>query len=392
MSNNTVVVGIPREILAAERRVAATPETVAELAAQGHRILVESGAGAGAYIEDSRYLEVGAEIVPDVMEIYRQAQVVLKVKEPQFHDKLGKHEAELITEGTTLICFLHPANKINHDMLRILANRGITAYTLDGVPRISRAQQMDALTAMSTCAGYKAAIFAASYVGGFVPMMPTSFGVIPPKQFLVVGVGVAGLQTIATAKRLGAKVKALDIRPEANDQAKSLGAELVPFDIPTDLAIGAGGYARSLPEEWYAREREALAPHVAASDAVILTALIPGEVAPILVDDAMIKQMKKGSTIIDIAVDQGGNCSATKSGEEYYHEGVFVSGVKNIPATLPVDSTSMFAQSMFHFFSYIFESGTARTDTADEIVGSTLVTFQKKIVHAGTLKAMGGTQ
>lgn len=389
MSDEALIIGIPREILAAERRVAATPETVAELVAQGHRVLVESGAGAGAYIDDSRYLEAGAEIAGNVQEIYNQARVILKVKEPQFHEKLGKHEAELYAEGSTLICFLHPANKLNHSMLKILAERGITAYTLDGVPRISRAQQMDALTAMSTCAGYKAAIFAASYIGGFVPMMPTSFGVIPPKQFLVVGVGVAGLQAIATAKRLGAKVKALDIRPEANDQAKSLGAELVEFNVPTDIAVGAGGYARSLPEEWYAKERLALAPHIATSDAVILTALIPGEVAPILVDDVTIKQMKKGSTIIDIAVDQGGNCSATKPGEEYFYEGVYVSGVKNIPATLPVDSTNMFAQSMFHFFSYIFEGGAARTDATDQIVASTLVTFRNKIVHAGTLKAMG---
>lgn len=389
MSTEKLVIGIPREILAAETRVAATPETVAEIVAAGHRVLVEAGAGDRAFIDDARYTESGAEVVQNAQDIYRQASVILKVKEPQFNEKLGKQEAELYTEGTVLICFLHPANKSNHEMLNILARRGITSYTLDGVPRISRAQQMDALTAMSTCAGYKATIFAAGHIGGFVPMIPTSFGVLSPSQFLVVGVGVAGLQAIATAKRLGAKVKAIDIRAEANDQARSLGAEIIEFDVPADLAMGQGGYARRLPEEWYAKEREALAPHVATSDAVILSALIPGEVAPIMVDDAMLKQMKKGSTVIDIAVDQGGNCSATRAGEEYDHNGVIISGVKNIPATLPVASTNMFAQSIFHFFSYIFEGGAPRTDSSDEIVGSTMVTYENKIVHTGTLKSMG---
>ncbi len=389
MGTEKLVIGVPREILAAETRVAATPETVAEIVAAGHRVLVEANAGDRAFIDDARYTESGAEVVTDAQEIYRQASVILKVKEPQFHEGLGKHEAELYTEGTVLICFLHPANKANHEMLNILARRGISSYTLDGVPRISRAQQMDALTAMSTCAGYKSAIFAASHIGGFVPMMPTPFGVLAPSQFLVVGVGVAGLQAIATAKRLGAKVKAIDIRSEANDQARSLGAEVIEFDVPADLAMGKGGYARRLPEEWYAKEREALAPHVATSDAVILSALIPGELAPVIVDDAMLEQMKKGSTIIDIAVDQGGNCTATRAGEEYNHNGVMISGVKNIPATLPIASTNMFAQSIFHFFSYVLEGGELRTDSSDEIVGSTLVTYENKIVHKGTLKAMG---
>lgn len=383
-----ITIGVPREIMPGEKRVAAVPDTVGKMVEAGARVLIETGAGAGAFIEDARYKEKGAEIVADALEIYARSNVVLKVKEVREHDKIGKHEAELLPENSTLIGFMHPANPVNHEGLKILARRGITSYTLDGIPRISRAQQMDALTSMSTVAGYKAVIFAASHLGRFIPMMPTSFGVINPAQFLVVGTGVAGLQAIATAKRLGAKVKTIDIRPEANEQARSLGAETIEFDIPRELAVGEGGYARRLPEEWYARERELLAPHVEQSDAVILTALIPGEVAPIIVDESMVMRMKKGSVIIDIAVDQGGNCSLTRCAEDYCHDGITISGIMNIPATLPIDATNMYAQNAWHFLNYIIKDGSCRTDTEDEIVHSTLVTCGGRIVHEGTLRAM----
>ncbi len=383
-----MTIGIPREILPGEKRVAAIPETVGKMVAAGARVLIEAGAGTGAFIDDERYREKGAEILSDVREIYRRANLIMKVKEPQYNEQLGSHEAEMFAENAVLIGFMHPANPVNHDGLKTLARRGITGYTLDGIPRISRAQQMDSLTSMSTVAGYKAVIFAANHLGRFIPMMPTSFGVIQPATILVVGTGVAGLQSIATAKRLGAKVKTIDIRPEANEQARSLGAENVAFDIPQDLAVGEGGYARRLPEEWYARERETLAPYVAESDAVILTALIPGEVAPILVDEEMIASMKKGSVIIDIAVDQGGNCSLTRGGEDFIHEGITISGIMNIPATLPIDATNMFAHSAYNFLNYLVQEGSFKTDTEDEIVRSTLVTFDRQIVHQGTLLAM----
>lgn len=389
MQFNKITVGIPREIMPGERRVAAIPETVAKMVAAGARVLVESGAGLGAYIDDESYREKGAEIIRDVREIYKQASLIMKVKEPRQHDQLGCHEAELLPENCTLVGFLHPANPDNHETVKILASRGITGYTLDGIPRISRAQQMDALTSMSTVAGYKSVLFAANQLGRFIPMMPTSFGLINPAQFLVIGTGVAGLQAIATAKRLGAKVKTLDIRPEANEQARSLGAENIEFDLPLEMAVGDGGYARRLTDEWYEREREILAPHVAQSDAVVLTALIPGEVAPVLIDEPLVDRMKKGSVIIDIAVDQGGNCSLTRHGEDYIHNGVTISGIMNIPATLPIDSTNMFAQNAWHFLSYIVQDGVIKTDTSDEIVHSTLVTYNKNIVHHGTLLSMG---
>lgn len=388
MQLNGVTVGVPREIMPGERRVAVIPETVEKLIRAGARVLVESGAGEGAFYDDDSFRRSGAEIVVGAGEIYARADLVLKVKEPLFNPELAKHEAELIREGGTLVCFLHPANYENHETVKTLARRCVTSFTLDGIPRISRAQPMDTLTFMSTVGGYKAALIAAYHLARFVPLMPTPFGLIKPAQFLVVGTGVAGLQAVATAKRLGAQVKTLDIRAEANEQARSLGAETIPFAVPQELATGRGGYARRLPEEWHAREKEVLTPVLAQCDAVILTALIPGEVAPILVDEAAIDGMQKGTVIVDVAVDQGGNCSITRAGEEYSYRGVTISGFLNIPATLSIDATRLFAQGLWNFLDYLVESGPINPTSADEIVHYTLVTHGGDIFHQGTLLAM----
>ncbi len=384
-----IAVGIPREIMSGERRVAAIPDTVNAMVAAGAAVMVEAGAGEGAYFTDNCYREKGAIIIDDPLELYEKAKLILKVKEPRYNDILQRHEAELLSPGSILIAFLHPAHAVNHSCLKILAERHITSFTLDGIPRISKTQQMDALTSMSTVAGYKAVIFAAGHLGRFIPMISTSAGIIKPAQFLVIGSGVAGLQAIATAKRLGAKVKTLDIRPEANEQARSLGAENIDFNLPEELAVGRGGYARRLSEEWYAKERLILKPHIAASDAVILTALIPGETAPTLVDETMLAGMRKGSVIVDIAIDQGGNCSLTRCGEDYEYEGITISGIMNVPATLPVDATNMFAWNTWHFLSYLAQNGTIITNREDEIVDSTMVTYNGRIVHHGALLAMG---
>ncbi len=383
-----ITIGIPREIMPGEKRVATTPDSVRLFAGAGAKVLIEAGAGEGSYLSDGQYREAGAEIVSTPEEIYKSANLILKVKEPLFNEQLQIHEAELLSAKTTLVTFLHPANPANHQTVHILARKGVTSFTLDGIPRISRAQQMDCLTSMSTIAGYKAAIYGAFHLPRFIPMMPTAFGVIKPAEFLVIGVGVAGLQAIATAKRLGAKIKALDIRPEANEQAKSLGAEAVPFDVPPELALGKGGYALRLPDEWYVRERAALLPVLKNIDVLILTALIPGEQAPLLVDDQMVAQMKQGSVIVDIAVDQGGNCTLTRPGEEYRHHGVYIIGIKNVPADLAADATWMFAQNIWHFLKYIIKDGKINCDPSDEIIEKTLVTKDGKIVHRGTLQAL----
>ncbi len=385
----SLTVGVPREIMPGERRAGAVPETVRQLTDDGARVLVESGAGEGAFVTDEDFAQAGAEIVTGPADVYGQARLVVKVKEPGFNKELGCHEVDLMREDAILVCFLHPANPSNHDMVRRLAARGVTSFTLDSIPRISRAQHMDALTSMSTVAGYKSAITAAYNLSRFVPMIPTTAGVTDPAQFLVVGTGVAGLQAIAGAKRLGARVKSLDIRPEASEQARSLGAEVIPFPLPEGMGVGSGGYAAGLPEEWYARERETLEPYLVESDAVILAALIPGEKAPTLVDASMVTAMRNGSVIVDISIDQGGNCELTRPGVEYRHEGVFLSGILNVPAGLPIDSSRMFAQNTLNYLSYLFEEGALRGDLEDEIGARSLVTRGNKVVHEGTLKAMG---
>lgn len=364
------------------------PDTVKRMVEAGAKVVVETTAGSRAYYADEQYVAAGAEIAPGAAETYGRADVLLKVKEPVHNEALGQHEVELLKPGSTLICFLHPANRKNLKMVNMLAERDIVSFTLDSVPRISTAQRMDALTSMSTVAGYKASISAAYHLSRFVPMVPTAFGMIKPAEFLIVGAGVAGLQSIAVAKRLGAKVKSIDVRPEANEQAKSLGAEVLPFEVPFELALGEGGYAKRLPEEWYQKEREILAPYVAAADAVILTALVPGEVAPILVDEAMVRAMKPGSVIMDIAIDQGGNCSVTRYGEEYVHENVLISGIMNTPATLAVDSTFMFAQNIYFFLTHVVADGEVRHGTDDQIIRESLVTRAGEIVHHGTLESI----
>ncbi len=385
-----LTIAVPREIMAGERRVAATPQTVEQCVKGGARVLVEKGAGVKSFFSDQEYEKSGAEIVEDTVEVYKNADIIVKVKEPQMNEELRKHEVELMPEKSILISFLHPANPANHEMVKMLADRGITSFTLDSIPRISRAQHLDTLTSMSTVAGYKAVITAAYNLSRFVPMMPTTAGVIQPAQALVVGVGVAGLQSIATAKRLGAKVKTLDIRPEANEQARSLGAESIDFELPEGLGIGEGGYAKRLPDEWYTKERELLTSHVQESDIVILAALIPGEEAPILVDKSMVKSMKKGSVIVDVSIDQGGNCELSQRGEEYDYEGIFISALLNIPAYLPVDASRMFAQNTYNYLSYLVEEGNLKYDLEDEVIKESLVTKDKKVVHEGTLKAMEG--
>ncbi len=389
MKFNGLTVSVPREIMGGETRVAVTPDTVKKMVDDGAVVLIESRAGQEAFFSDELFKEAGAGIIDDVRLLCKRADIILKVKEPQFNDKLQRHEVEAYPDKCVLVSFLHPANRSNHEMVNMLARKNIKSFTLDGIPRISRAQHMDTLTSMSTVAGYKAVIFAASHLRRFIPMMPVSFGIIPPARFLIVGAGVAGLQSIATAKRLGAKVKVLDIRPEAIEQAKSLGCEIVPFELPPEEAVGEGGYAKRLSDLWYAKEREILLEELKESDAVILTALIPGEEAPVLVDEDMVKTMKKGSVIVDIAIDQGGNCALSSLGKEYEYGGIFISSLKNIPATLNIDATRMFAHNVFNFLSYIVEDGNIREDLEDEIVKGTIVTNKGQILHKGTLLAMG---
>ena len=328
-------IAVPKEMLSGEGRVAATPDTVRRMVARNWRVAVESGAGAGAHWTDAAYREAGAEIAAGPSALYDGADVVLKVKQPVMHPATGESETEFLREGQTLVAFLHPAAPGNHGMVRRLAARGVLSLTLDCVPRISRAQPLDALTSMSTVAGYKSALKAANRLECFVPMIGTAVGAIPPAKALVVGTGVAGLQAVATLKRLGASIQAADIRPAAVEQAGSLGAKVLDLGIPPDQAVGEGGYARALDEQWLVRERAALAAPVAEADIVILAALVPGRRAPCLLTAEMVAGMKPGSVIVDVAIDQGGELRAdARGGARTVIGGVAIDGTPNLPGAI----------------------------------------------------------
>lgn len=384
-----MVIGIPKEILEHEGRVAALPDEVAEYVKMGFTVLVEASAGVNAFRSDDEYKAAGAEIVPDVADLFARADIVLKVKQPEFNKVLGKNEAELVGEGKMLITFLHPANPANHDMARTLRDRNITALTMDGIPRISRAQGMDALSSMSTITGYKSVIMAAYRLPEFIPMIGTAVGATKPKSCLMVGTGVVGLQAVATARRLGGVVKAFDIREAARAEADSLGAKIAGFDVPAEVALGQAGYAQPLSEEWLEKEREALKPLVAEADVIILSALVPGEVAPVLITKEMVASMRPGSIIVDVAVDQGGNCAATVAGQEVFVDGVCVSAVANIPGSMPVVASWLYGKNMLEYVRNLFKNGIDAPDFDDDIVQNSLVTRDGKLVHKGTLHAMG---
>ncbi len=388
MNFTKLTIGIPKEIMENENRVAATPETVKKMVSLGARVLVEQGAGAGSFFSDEQYAEAGACIEQSAAAVFEQSSLILKVKEPQLNRGTGTHETSLLKKGQCLVCFLHPASPGNRDMLMDLARSGATAFTLDGIPRITRAQSMDALTSMSTVAGYKGVIMAANTLARFVPMVATAAGTVKPSSFLIIGAGVAGLQALATAKRLGGIVSAADIRPDAAEQAKSLGAAIIDTGVPAEAALAQGGYAARLSESLLAIDREKLAPAVAAADVLVLSALVPGRQAPVLVDENMVRSMKPGSVIVDIAVDQGGNCSLTAGGETAARHGVTIIGVKNIPGSVPATSTRLFAENILNFITYLFEKGKLARDASDDIAGSALVARDGQIVHRGALESL----
>lgn len=384
-----MLIGIPKEILPAENRVAAIPDTVRKYMALGFDVAVEMNAGRGILLSDDDYQNAGAKLYFDAESLYADADIILKVKQPIYDEKMEKHEVNMLRKDSILITFLHPAAPENHDMVKQLQAKNITAFTMDGIPRIPRAQRMDALSSMSAVTGYKSVIMAANHLPKFVPMMGTAIGTVKPAQFLIIGTGVVGLQAIATAKRLGGVVKALDIRQDACREAESLGARIIPFDIPQELAIGKGGYAQSLANEWIEIERRLLGPHIEEADIVILSALVPGEIAPILVTEQMVFNMKPGSVIMDIAIDQGGNCDITEAGCFLQKIGTCVCGIQNIPGRMAIHASWLYANNMYHYVENLFKKGSKELNLEDEIVKSSLVTHQSTLHHDGTIKAMG---
>ena len=383
-----MVIGIPKEIMHGEGRVSAIPETVAKLRADGYDVLVEKTAGEGAFFPDEDYAAAGATLIADCEELYAKSDIILKVKEPQFNHAKGKHEVDMMHKGQYLITFIHPASPVNHEMVKNMAAKGVISLTLDGVPRISRAQKMDALSSMSTCAGYKGILMAANDLTKFMPPIFCAVGQVRPCNVLVIGTGVAGLRALATAKGLGAITYAADIRPAAAEQAQSLGAKIVDTGVPAEVGVGEGGYANALSEEWLVKERAALADTIKEMDIVFCSALVPSKLAPVILTEELVKTMKPGAVIVDISIDQGGNCEITDPGVTSVKHRVTIEGIKNIPGMLPTSSTWMFSHNIYNLVKYLTKDGTIALDTNDDIVKGILTTIDGEVVHKGALEAM----
>lgn len=377
-------VAIPKEIMTGERRVAATPETVDKMIKAGLEVRIESEAGQAASFFNADYEKVGAKIAPDAASVYANADFILKIQRPLMNEKIGKHEADLIKEGAILIALLQPL--AYPDLAKTLAEKKITAFSVDLIPRITRAQRMDVLSSMASIAGYKAVLLAASTFGKLIPMMTTAAGTLPPAKALILGAGVAGLQAIATAKRLGATVEAFDTRPAVKEQVKSLGAEFVELDLGHEQAEDAGGYAKELSPEFYKKEKELIHQRVKGADIVITTALIPGKKAPVLITAEMVKDMKKGSVIVDMSVEQGGNCELSKMGQEVVEEGVTIIGATNLASSVPIHASQMYSKNLLNFLFHLYVNKELKLDLNDEITRGSLLTHKGEILHTGVKK------
>jgi NAD(P) transhydrogenase subunit alpha len=369
-------IGIPAEIRAGETRVAATPETVKKLAGSGHhKLLVQSGAGAGGSIPDSEFAAAGAAIVQSAAETYR-SDIVLKVRGPE------PGELAMLKSGGILIGLLAPYKK---DGIEAIARTGITAFAMESLPRISRAQSMDVLSSQANVGGYKAVMLAANAYQRLMPMMMTAAGTIKAARVIIMGVGVAGLQAIATAKRLGAMVEATDVRPETKEQVESLGAKFVEVPLTEaekELAKGQGGYAREMGDDYKKRQAALIAERIRQADIVITTALIPGRPAPVLVTEDMVKSMKPGSVIVDMAVEQGGNCPLAELDKTVVKYGVQIIGIANMPALVPADASALYARNLLNFLNLLLDpkTGQLKLDREDEIIAGSLVCIGGELV------------
>ncbi|MBD2066998.1 Re/Si-specific NAD(P)(+) transhydrogenase subunit alpha [Leptolyngbya sp. FACHB-671] len=369
-------IAIAKEIEVGERRVAVIPDTVARLVKQGLEVLVEAGAGERAYFPDADYEAAGARIVQDATQLWGEADILLKVGPPQEREN-GQLEVNLLREGAVLISFLNPLG--TPEVIQHLAERKVTAFSMEMIPRTSRAQSMDALSSQAGVAGYKATLIAAAALPKFFPMLTTAAGTIAPAKVFVMGAGVAGLQAIATARRLGAVVEAFDIRPAVKEEVQSLGAKFVEVKLEEDT-VAAGGYAKEVSEAAKQRSREVVTEHVRQSDVVITTAQVPGKKAPLLVTEEMVNQMKPGSVIVDLAADQGGNCACTEPGKDVVHHGVTIIGTINLPASMPIHASQMYAKNLLTLVQYLVKDGALQLNFEDDIVNSACV------VHAGEIR------
>ncbi|MBN9472735.1 MAG: NADP transhydrogenase subunit alpha [Bordetella sp. SCN 67-23] len=370
-------IGVPTEIRPGETRVAATPETVKKLSAGGNQVLVQAGAGRQASFPDEAYAAAGATLMPDAAQVYAQAELVLKVQAPQ------ESELALLRAGQILLGMLNP---FDAEGLEKLAATGVTGFSLEAAPRITRAQSLDVLSSQANIAGYKAVIVAADHYGRFMPMLMTAAGTVKAARVVVLGAGVAGLQAIATAKRLGAVVEASDVRPAAKEQIESLGAKFIDVPYETDeereIAQGVGGYARPMPPAWMARQAALVAERCKQADIVITTALIPGRPAPVLVSEETVAGMKPGSVIVDLAVERGGNCPLSRPDQVVDAHGVKIVGYTNLAAQVATDASALYARNLLDFLKLVVaKDGASAIQREDEIVAACMVCDANRVLR-----------
>ncbi|MBI2995150.1 MAG: Re/Si-specific NAD(P)(+) transhydrogenase subunit alpha [Candidatus Melainabacteria bacterium] len=377
-------IGIPNEIQGNETRVALVPQSIKKITQKGIEVQVESGAGEASFFSDKEYEEAGAKIIKDTDLLYSTSDLIIKVRKPEFN------EIGLMKEEAALVSILQAT--INIDTLKKLTTKKITAFSLDSIPRITRAQSMDVLSSMSTISGYKAVLIAANHLPKFFPMLMTAAGTIAPAKVFIIGAGVAGLQAIATAKRLGAVVEAFDTRPVVKEQTESLGARFVELDLGSEKTEGEGGYAKQISKELHQKELELIGKHVKKSDVVITTAQIPGKRAPILITEAMVKEMQAGAIIVDLAVDQGGNCEVTELGKTIVKDGVTISGLLNLPSTMPNHASQMFSKNMESVIAHLVKNGQLNFDLNDEINKGALVAHKGVILQENIKHLLAGVR
>ncbi len=358
--------------------MALVPDAVKALVGQGLEVLVQSGAGDESGFPDAQYEDAGARIAEGAAPVLGGADIILKVQPPQATSD-GTHEVDLITEGAALIALLKPLDQ--PELAQRLAERRVTAFSMEFMPRITRAQSMDALSSQSNLAGYEAVLLAATRLPRIMPMMVTAAGTLKPSQALIIGAGVAGLQALGTAKRLGAVTHAYDTRPVVKEQVESLGARFVELDLDTGDAEDAGGYATAQSDEFYQRQRELLGEHVARADIVVTTALVPGQPAPLLIEEAAVQAMRPGSVIVDLAAEKGGNCALTEADREIQAHGVTLIGHTNLPSLVPAHSSQLYAKNLTTFLDHLVEEGQLKVDLEDEITSGTLLAHEGEVVN-----------
>jgi len=371
---------IPKENINGETRVAATPGTVKDLIKSGMEVYVESKAGQNSYFSDQEYKDAGANIVDSEDELLSQADVIIKVLAPSNEQVLK------IKPNAAIISFCQTTREL--DAVKAMRDRSLTGFSMHLVPRTTLAQKMDALSSQANIAGYKSVLMAASRLSVYMPLLMTAAGTIRPAKVLVLGAGVAGLQAIATAKRLGAQVEAFDVRPVVKEQVESLGAKFIQVEAGEDEGVGEGGYAKETSDEYKRLQQQLIHDHISKADVVITTALIPGRPAPLLIPTSMVDAMKSGSIIMDLASENGGNCELTKKDETITHNGVIIDGTSNIPGTMPVHASELYAKNVAALLTYMVKDGELNLDLEDEIISESMYTHNGEITHKPTKETL----